>query len=93
MKALKKHKKRSSGDKVRKRNCHLKKCPGAQQYHEQCSMKDGFSEGFVLGFKVGLAVAASEPRKTAENDEKLKNYIEAKKRAKAWAIKQGFLKR
>ena len=56
-------------------------------------MKDGFSEGFVLGFKVGLAVAASEPKKTAEIEEKRKNYIEAKKRAKAWAIKQGFIKR
>ena len=56
-------------------------------------MKDGFSEGFVLGFKTGLAAAASEPKKTAENDQRRKEYIEAKQRAKAWAIKQGIIKR
>ena len=67
--------------------------PVAQPYLDQSTMKDGFSEVFVLGFKVGLAVAASEPRKTAEIEEKRKKYLEAKKRAKAWAIQQGFIKR
>ena len=56
-------------------------------------MKDGFAEGFVLGFKAGLAAAAAEPKKTTEKSEKQKNYIDGKLRAKAWAIKQGILKR
>ena len=67
--------------------------PVAQPYLEQSSMKDGFAESFLLGFKAGLAVAAAEPKKTAEISEKQKMHIDGKQKAKAWAIKQGIIKR
>ena len=70
-----------------------KKMPVAQPYLEQSSMKDGFAEGFLLGFKAGLAVAAAEPKKTTESEEKRKLVIDGKQRAKAWAIQKGFIKR
>ena len=69
------------------------KMPVDQQYLQKSKMKDGFSEGFVLRFQAGLAAAAAERKKTAEMDEKHKNCIEGKQRAKAWAIKQGIIKR
>ena len=56
-------------------------------------MKDGFAEGFEVGFKAGLAAAAAEPKKTTEISEKQKIVIDGKQKAKAWAIKQGFIKR
>ena len=57
-------------------------------------MKDGFSEGFLLGFKAGLAAAAYEPKNTTESEEKRKQLvIDGKQRAKEWAMQKGFIKR
>ena len=47
----------------------------------------------MLGFKAGLAVAAAEPKKTATTEEKRKIVIDGKQKAKAWAIKQGIIKK
>jgi len=56
-------------------------------------MKDGFSEGFLIGFQAGLSVSASARKKTSEEVEKIKILQEGKRLAKEWAIKKYGLKK
>ena len=60
---------------------------------EQKKTAEITEKGFELGFKAGFAAAAAEQSKTTEITEKQKNCIDGKLRAKAWAIKQGIIKR
>ena len=51
-------------------------------------MKDGFSEGFVIGFQVGVAFTnVAMPKKITEKEETRRMVADAKQRAREWAIK------
>ena len=50
-------------------------------------MKDGFSEGFIIGFQAGVAFTKVVPAKINENEEKRKIVAEGKQRAREWCIK------
>ena len=56
-------------------------------------MKDGFSEGFLLGFKLGLSDSTAEQKNPAEIDVKKIKLIEGKQATKVWAIQKGIIKK